>query len=302
MATHALSVGVSERSPFFRSRYEVEDFEFSHKLTEDPVFALNSIQILLGRHLDQPANCYWSSGAVRVHDPWTAGTQNRLPLLETFSAIATSNSLIILKNIECDSVLGPVVRQIMDELLERVGARLRDDIVRPRATLLIASPRRMTSYHMDGDTNFLFQIRGRKRFNVVSKFDRSVLPESELESYFSGDVNAAVFKQSRLHGVRQYLLVPGSAIHIPSTAPHWACTLDDVSVALSINFDLRSIERRARLYRINARLRRLGLKPTPPGSSAYGDAMKLAAHGVVRTFRTLAVLQRRVMVPQRTVL
>jgi len=32
--------------------------------------------------------------------------------------------------------------------------------------LLIASPRRVTSYHMDSNTNFLFQLHGDKRLTV----------------------------------------------------------------------------------------------------------------------------------------
>jgi hypothetical protein len=272
----------------FQSRYETADFAFRHQLATHSVFELESLQRLLARHNVQGSNCYWSSGAVLVQDSWSAGTRERRSLRETLEAITTNDSLIILKNVESDSVLGPFVHQIMRELIDRVGEQLEHDIVRRRATLLIASPRRTTSYHMDGDTNFLFQITGSKLFHVLSKHDRRAVPDIELEEYFAGNPNAAVYKPARLPTARQYQLVPGAGIHIPSAAPHWAHTLDNVSIALSINFDLRSVEQRARIYRLNAQLRRWGLHPTPPGHSAILDGLKLAAHGLLRTARRAA--------------
>jgi hypothetical protein len=50
-----------------------------------------------------------------------------------------------------------------------------------------------------------------------------------------------------------------------------------VSVAISITYELRSVDRMTKIHRFNRRLRRLGLKPTPPGVSAWGDQLKLAA-------------------------
>jgi hypothetical protein len=46
-------------------------------------------------------------------------------------------------------------------------------------------------------------------------------------------------------------------------------------VALSLNYDLRSIQRSGRIYAINRRLRRLGIEPTPPGISVWRDRTKL---------------------------
>jgi hypothetical protein len=88
-------------------------------------------------------------------------------------------------------------------------------------SLLIASPRRITSYHIDADTNFLFQI--------------------------AGDINGASFKQSRQQEDKTY-------------------------------------ELKARIYKLNHRRRRYGLKPTPPGASLWRDRVKLApAKGLAAT-------------------
>jgi hypothetical protein len=70
----------------------------------------------------------------------------------------------------------------------------------------------------------------------------------------------------------------GCGAHVPSTAPHWAQNGDDVSVAVSLNYDLRSMERLARIHRINRRLRRLGMHPRTPGTNEAIDTTKLVAY------------------------
>jgi hypothetical protein len=71
-------------------------------------------------------------------------------------------------------------------------------------------------------------------------------------------------------------------------APHWAQNCDNVSIALSVNFDLRSIKRLGQIYKLNHRLRGFGLRPTPPGGSVWIDHLKLAsAKGAAATRRML---------------
>jgi hypothetical protein len=114
-------------------------------------------------------------------------------------------------------------------------------------SLLIASPRRITSYHIDADTNFLFQIAGDKSISVFNQADRLLISDRELESYYAGDINRASFKQSRQQEGKTY-------------------------------------ELEARIYKLNHRLRRYGLKPTPPGVSLWRDRVKLAsAKGLAAT-------------------
>jgi len=65
-----------------------------------------------------------------------------------------------------------------------------------------------------------------------------------------------------------YDLRAGFGIHVPVNAPHWVQNHDNVSVALSVTYELRSVDRLTELHRINRRLRSLGLSPSPPGTSA----------------------------------
>ncbi len=167
---------------------------------------------------------------------------------------------------------------------------MREDVTASRGTILLASARRITSYHIDADVNFLFQVIGDKSIHVYNQTDRSLLTHEELERYHLGNMSGATFKPARdADGIR-YRLKPGEGVHIPYTAPHWATTLDAHSVAVSINFDLRSTSRDAALYRLNGRLRRLGMAPTPPGISAWRDGVKLAA---VQSLRIIRLVRHR---------
>ena len=49
---------------------------------------------------------------------------------------------------------------------------------------------------------------------------------------------------------------------------------DAVSVSASFNLCLKDIDRRAHVFQMNYYLRKLGIRPAPPGTSAVRDALK----------------------------
>jgi hypothetical protein len=260
--------------------YNRKSFLFRHRLSGHPLFQLTSLIELARRHGDQPDFAYWSSGPVDVRDRWEKGADQRRPLLETIAGIAQNDSLVMLKHAEQDAVFGPALNDLLSRMVELAGHRMGEDVIVGRGTILIASPHRVTTYHMDADTNFLFQIAADKSFSVFDQTDNSLVTEDELERYHAGDANGAVFKPDRLNDAKTYDLRAGLGIHIPSTAPHWAQNGDGVSVALSLNYDLRSVQRRARIHAMNHKLRRLGIDPAPPGLSRWRDRVKLTAMAI----------------------
>jgi len=215
-------------------------------------------------------------GRIQIADPWKKGMQPVSCLLETLEHIAVNDSLILLSHVEADEEFGPFVTSLARELSELTGSTLRTDAPRGgRGTLLIASPRRITGYHIDADTNFLFQLQGDKTLHVFDHRDSTLLTQRDLERFFNGDPNGARYSAERQKDAVSYDLMPGLGVHVPSTAPHWAQNGSSISVALSINFDLRSIARVGRVHRSNHYLRRLGLSPTVPGRSRWRDLCKI---------------------------
>ena len=75
---------------------------------------------------------------------------------------------------------------------------------------------------------------------------------------------------------KSYVMCPGSGVHIPVNAPHWLENHNNVSISLSVNFQFKD-SLKANAYRANFVLRRLGIKPTPPGRSELLDSIKSAA-------------------------
>src|SRR5207244_2807816 len=156
---------------------------------------------------------------VNVGDRWeTRGP--RYSLQETIDNIAANNSLVMLKHVDQDRVMGPLLRHLLDAVIELCGERMRGDVIVGRSTLLIASPRSVTAYHIEADTNFLLQLAGSKILSVFDQTDREVITDEELERYHAGDFSGAQFKPARQPDARHYRLRPGWGVHIPRTAPH----------------------------------------------------------------------------------
>jgi Cupin-like domain len=269
-------------SSVVRRHYNRRCFPFEHDIHENPLFDVDHLAELVCREPELCRSAYCSCAPVSVKDPWAQGVPSPETVRDAVHKVATNNSLIILRHIERSVSIGPVLREFMEQVVVAVGPALRNDIKISRATVLIASPRRITSYHLDSNTNFLYQIHGDKRLSVFDPGDRTLVTPEELEGYYGGNINAAQYKPERQADAQVFDLHAGSAVHIPSHAPHWAQNLDSVSVALSINFDLNSIERAGRIHRLNGRLRSLGFFPQAPGGSPWKDEIKLGMSALNR--------------------
>ncbi|HEY6434317.1 MAG TPA: hypothetical protein VIZ17_20270 [Acetobacteraceae bacterium] len=272
----------------FSENYNLRSFMFGHDLPESEVFNRKSLIEVAVRQGDRPGFGYCSSGAVSVSDRWEKGVARGRTLADTLAGIEHNDSLVMLKHVEQDPVLGPAVTVLLSRMVELAGARMRDDVIVGRATILIASPRRITAYHIDADTNFLFQIAGDKIFRVFDQTDRTLVTDNELENFYAGDANGAVFKDARQGDAITYDFRGGCGVHIPSMAPHWAQNGDSVSVALSLNYDLRSVRKSGRVYAMNRRLRNFGLDPVPPGRSVWRDQMKLTTANAAAMLRQVS--------------
>src|SRR5713226_3478379 len=94
---------------------------------------------------------------------------------------------------------------------------------------------------------------------------RSLLrPNTPLERFYATFVHRNLPWRDVLQTTAFVLpLAPGEGLHFPVTVPHWVKNGPEVSVSFSITFRTADSERRELLYKANARLRKLGLSPTP---------------------------------------
>ena len=260
--------------PRFQDGFNRESFVFDHDLNRYPLYDLDSL-VGLARRLG-PHSAYWSTRPAEIADGWEDSQARERSLEDAVANIEHSNTLVVLKDIEQDRVFGPVFGKVVNDMAARVGPKLQMDLLHGRATLLISSPRRVTGYHIDAEANFLLQLRGDKTVHVFDGSDRAVMPEQELEAFYAGDINAARYKEAQQHKARVIDFRSGTGVHVPIEWPHWVKNGNSISVSISINYDLRSNAQRARVFRANHRLRRLGMHPFAPGVSSWRDTGKIA--------------------------
>jgi hypothetical protein len=278
----------------FRRNYNRHTFAFAHGLKNHPLFELPNLIELAKRPAQHPA--YWSNGTVEVTDSWAINRAPRLSLIDTIANIGDNNSLVLLNKVAQDPVYGPVLQDFLARVVVLSGEQMRRDVVTGEVTILISSPNRLTSYHMDEDCNFLIQVAGNKTLRVYDHTDPTLVSHEEREQFHMGNINSIVYQESRQCEAATYELHAGRGVHIPVFAPHWARNHDNISIALSVNYLLRPMLIQQRIYRVNSVLRKLGTSPTAPGVSDWRDRLKLAAakglsaaRGLGRRKRTLPV-------------
>ena len=270
----------------FPSTYNRSTFMFRHGLSGHPLLQLPSLIDLAGR-LEKYDGCYWSNGSVDVTDRWEKGADRRQSLKETLENIEHNDSLVILKFVLHDPIVGPLFRDILSSILRLARPERVEDVLVGRTTILIASPHRTTAYHIDFDVNYLFQVAGDKFFAVFDQTDRTLVTDEELECFFNGDLSAAHFKPGREAEATAYDLKAGFGVHVPWLAPHWARNGGQVSIAVSCNFDLASLQRLSAIYKTNHRLRSIGLRPRSPRDPSWRDGAKVFGVQTVSTLRGL---------------
>ncbi|MFN2387003.1 MAG: cupin-like domain-containing protein [Thermoanaerobaculia bacterium] len=264
----------------FRTQFNRLPFSFSHNLGNHPLFELPRL-IELCRLLDRtPGRTSFQSADCRVSQGWRVPLPQQVSsAAEAIERIHESGSWVLLKGVQEDPEYGEVLRRFLAELQDLTGRDLRREITWSDAYVFVASPRALTPYHIDHESNFLLQIHGEKELNLFDPSDRTILTDEEIERYYIGEMSAAVYREEVQPKAYVFRLQPGVGAHHPARAPHWVRNGDDYSVSLSIPFCLRENDLEARVYQVNHHLRKLRLSPTPPGQSALRDKAKILLLG-----------------------
>jgi hypothetical protein len=262
----------------FSEHFNRLPFALSHNLAAHPLFELPRLVEL--------AKTLWAGGGGRVaiigadasvENRWDEIPNKARSFIEAIRGIQQSGSWLMLKSSQEDPEYRACIDLCVSELSELTGVDLKKEITWIDGYVFIASPGAMTPHHMDHESNFLLQIHGEKNLNVSDPGDRSVLFEEEIENYYIGDISAARFKPVSQEKAYVFPMAPGTGAHIPSKGPHWVRNGDEYSVSFSINFCMREIDIKSRIYQCNHYLRKLGFTPTVPGRSAVKDRLKIMA-------------------------
>jgi Cupin superfamily protein len=202
------------------------------------------------------------------------------PVGEIARSIETNGCWMVLKNIEQDDTY----KTLLDELLNGVSPLVADrdgGMAEREGFIFLSAPNSVTPSHIDPEHNFLLQIRGQKNM-TVGRFPDAATKQLELEAKFGGGHRNTDWEPN---DPQTFSLHPDEGVYVPPHAPHWVQNGPEPSVSLSITFQTPSNERTINVYTLNARLRRLGLSPTPPGRRQRLDRQKSACVKVMKGLR-----------------
>lgn len=258
----------------FRSKFDKLSYEFQHRLTDNPLFELPAL-IDLTRRLPG-AKTHYDAGTAQPHYRWSEMPACPLTVEEILHQIETANAWFFIKIDDDVPDYGRVLDNLMGEAEELAGTKFRAGMKKQEMIIFVTSPKRVTTYHIDRECSFLLQVRGSKTIHIFDRNDREVLPEDEIERFWTVDNNAARYRKEYQSHATSYALRPGNGVHIPVNFPHWLENDDNVSISVNINIQLPD-SKLANIYRANYFLRKMGLKPNPPQTSGFSDGWKTMA-------------------------
>jgi hypothetical protein len=261
----------------FQEKFNQKSFELKHYLATHPLFQLPKLLELAERTLKaRPKEIYYDAGDIKIDQRWDAVPDRPFSAVEAMERIETCGAWFIFRSAQNDPEYRVLLDHGLAEIKEHIGPGIDSQILVEDIIIFVTSPKRVTTYHIDRECNFLLQIKGTKTMYVFDRDDRDVLPEEEIERFWTIDNNAATYKPHLQDRALAYQMAPGLGVHIPVNCPHWLQNDDNVSVSLSVNFQFKD-PMRANVYRTNFLLRKLGLKPTSPGVSPALDSIKSQA-------------------------
>lgn len=267
----------AETSQLLAGNFDHHPFLFRHSLQNLELFQMPALLELAEKAKRKVNRSHYEAGDVQVNGYFGAPPAG-VSIVDALAEIEKGNNWVILKRIHEEPAYREVLDRFIDELSELTSIDVRRDYYDPIATVFITSPNRIVPYHMDGEANFLSQVRGTKHVYFYDGNDRSILSEQDLERYWTGHFDAARFREDLPEGTWSYKISPGFGAFNPAAFPHWVKNGNEVSVSVSLNIKRRKNPILS-AYRCNYYMRRLGLNPTPAGVSKSLDGFKDVAFG-----------------------
>ena len=276
----------------FRRDLNVLPYEIGHTLKDHPLLQLPTL-VELAQRVAARRNPHMSGGDVYFNEgtidagtkPNYTGTagdrpeEERARVAELVRKIEQAEAWIILKHVEREDGYREVMEAAVCDALKlagEAGEQLLRKIKWFEAIVFITSPNRVTEYHIDRECSWIFQIRGDKSIHLFDRADKDVVPEPELERFYTVDNHASEYKPQFEDRAIVYDMIPGTGVHIPVNTPHWLQNGKGVSITLNVNFQFHDAEV-ANLYKANYYLRRAGLRPSLPGRHKTADRAKALA-------------------------
>lgn len=275
-----------EENAEFARAYPGESAAVRHRLQHHPLFALDALAALAARlphsHVEH------SRGDLQVDQDPSAIRQEPLTPAEIVRTIATNRCWMVLKKVDADPAYAALIDGCLAEIAG-VVAPATGAYLRREAFIFISAPDAVTPFHMDPEHNILLQIAGHKTIRVYPADHPDIVPQEGHEAFHGGGRHRNMRHDPAFDAhARDFAMRAGDAVYVPVKAPHWVRNGPEPSISFSITWRSRLSDAEARLHRVNAGIRKLGLTPAPVGDAPALDTAKVALHRAAKTGTAIA--------------
>lgn len=268
--------------PSFEQAFGVTSTAVRHNVSDHYLFDLEAIAELADylpshrvEHNIGKVSTVNPGGKAPVRDDLSPGDVAR--------GIEHNGCWLLLRNPE----LHPDWKRLQDECLDEIAPFVKEregDMFRREGFLIVSAPNSTTPAHTDPEHNILIHIRGPKAMSTGDYPDEDLRQRDLERTYSGGHRNMPVMPVN----VRQYDMLPGDGVYVPPDMPHFVQTFDEVCISLSMTWRTPVQERVRLSHTLNARLRKLGVKPAPPGIRPSRDRAKaVVLRGLNKVERTV---------------
>jgi ribosomal protein L16 Arg81 hydroxylase len=122
----------------------------------------------------------------------------------------------------------------------------KDEIINPMSFIFISAPYTKAPFHLDPEHNFLFQIKGNKKFYLNNRLEKKIISDNEISDFYKDEINFELtYKDDYYQNLKEYNLHSGNGIYVPVTYPHLVNNTNTYSISYSLTFRSKfSIEHR----------------------------------------------------------
>ncbi len=268
----------------FAAQYPEVPHKLEHGLESHKLLELEALADLAKRLPPEFIECNLGDqpiGVDRVPD------QLRERVVETILDIGKAGCWVGLRNVEQQPEYAELLADLLEEMRPQVE-RKTGPMMNLQSFIFVTSPGGVAPYHFDPEHNILLQVRGSKVFTVFAAGDPAFAADELHEAYHAGGRPELPWREEMAQRGMPFALGPGEAVYVPVMAPHHVRNGPEVSISISITWRSPWSYAEADARAFNAMLRRLGIKPAPPGRWPRGNLAKAYGWRTVRKLRQLA--------------
>ena len=253
-----------------------------HNYHEHPLMQFDSLK-QLAKSLMRRGLCRFIPPGSTQASQFSPGVQSfeGRTIDEIFRRIEEPGSWIALYHVETDPLYGRFLEEALGTVRHLID-RQEPGLFNAQGFMFISAPPSVTPFHIDRENNFWLQIRGRKTINVWDPTDREAVAARDVEEFITTTSLRGVRLSDEIRArSHEFDTGPGDGVYFPSTSPHttrcdthWARPGDGVSISIGIVFYTSVTQRHANVHAFNKVLRRIGMNPRWPGTSAWADRLK----------------------------